>query len=155
MPLWILTLLVLAGVGLVIVAVLYSGGRRSLPISGRPDVLESLRVFMAGAGVDRVDLAWCGLAEGGMLAFFELRDGTFGLVRARGKRRSVRVISQGEVREAVLSRDGFTLTFKLADWTWPQIAASFEDVGVATYARDRLTGLMADKSRSASGQHKD
>lgn len=138
MPLALLAPLVVAGVAIVILAVHFSGGSRTKRFDGRSSVLAAFGDFLRSQGMPEHDPQWLAIAEDGVTAFVETRDRELALLRAHGKQPTVRIISAGEIRFVDQSKDKFTVTFKLRDWTWPKIVASFDDRGVASYATELL-----------------
>lgn len=144
MPLWLLALVVAIGLIAVIGAVHLTGGSRRVPLDGRAAFVAAF----AAAGYDMSDpnndISWCVAGEDAMVGLAQLRNGTVGVVKAGARKAKLKSLDVGDVAFVDVSRDGFTLTFRMVDRTWRPVSLVMDDPAKVLYARDLLRPLMAE-----------
>lgn len=89
------------------------------------------------------DVAWCAVGEDGLFGVFELRNGRYGIVHGRSSGAMVQFLRDGDIKNIVQSKDGFSLFVSLAKRFRPKIKLVFDDVATAAYARTILNKAAA------------
>jgi hypothetical protein len=127
----------LAGIGLIVGLNVMLFGATGVKIASAADVIRRLKDEIAGFRAGDV-----ALDAGQRAALVEnARDGVLHLVVARGDGLVTRALKKGALKR--LTRDGATLSLRLADFTLPRATLTLPDEALAADWETRVARLAA------------